>query len=451
VIVTGADEPDRKMEAQLRGLFGPYARRVTVEFLAGLPHAELLARLATLERHTVVYASLYYRDGSGRSFVPRAAVEEMVAASSAPVYGSYATFIGTGIVGGYMPSFEEMGRQAGLMVNQLLAGAAPAAVRRPPIIPQTLNVDWRQVLRWGVDRSAIPPDAVVHFKVQSQLETFRKTLFASLAAAILQAALIGLLLVERRRRRQAELAEKAQRLRLAHASRLAVVGELTGSIAHEINQPLGAILTNADAAGLILDSGLDRRDELKSILADIRRDDRRASEVIRRLRTLLARHEVEREPFDVDGVVRDVESFLREEARRRRVSLQVRAASSATMVGDRFQIQQVLINLVLNAMDAVADLPEERRTVAVTVRAEPDRVILVVRDEGPGISPEHLPKLFDSFFSTKREGMGLGLSIARTLVEAHGGRIRAENGPGRGASFSIELPRGAGGGSTGAV
>ncbi len=235
--------------------------------------------------------------------------------------------------------------------------------------------------------------------------------------------------------------------------RLAVAGELTGSIAHEINQPLGAILSNADAADLILESGLesglepgpagagDRRPELRAILADIRRDDLRASEVIRRLRALLDRQQVEHQPFDLEGTLGEVADLLRVEVRRRRVTLDIRAVETAvTLVGDRVQIQQVLINLLLNAMDAVAELPEERRTVVVSCTAAPGCIAIAVRDRGPGIAPEHLPQLFDSFFTTKREGMGLGLSIARTLVEAYGGRIWAENAPDLGAIFRIELP-----------
>ena len=133
--------------------------------------------------------------------------------------------------------------------------------------------------------------------------------------------------------------------------------------------------------------------------------------------------------------------MLRTEARRRGVALDVRpAATAAPLVGDRVQIQQVLLNLVLNALDAVNGLPEARRTVAVSVERDADRLALVVRDRGQGIAPEHLPKLFDSFFSTKHRGMGLGLSIARTLVEAHGGHIRAESGPGEGAVFRAEWP-----------
>ena len=220
-----------------------------------------------------------------------------------------------------------------------------------------------------------------------------------------------------------------------------MAGELTGAIAHEINQPLGAILSNTDAADLILESGTDRRDELRGILADIRRDDLRASEVIHRLRELLSKNEYEREPVELNGLLSDLEPIIRSEAKRRGVTLDIRpAATATTIVGDRVQIQQVLINLLLNAMDAVADVPEVLRTVVVSIAKGASGVIISVQDRGRGIAPEHLTKVFDSFFSTKRKGMGLGLSITRTIVEAHGGRVWAENGPGEGAVFRVELP-----------
>jgi signal transduction histidine kinase len=271
-------------------------------------------------------------------------------------------------------------------------------------------------------------------------------IFTVAAVMLLQSLLIGGLVVERRRRRAAERAVATQRFELAHASRLAVAGELTASIAHEINQPLGAILSNADAADLILDLGGDRREELRAILADIRRDDVRASEVIRRLRTMLAKHEVERLPLDVNEALAEVTSALAAESSRRGLTLELRPAPEAAVIaGDRVQVQQVFFNLLLNSMDALADAPDDRRTIGASVESDPGRVVVTVRDRGPGIPPEHLPKLFDSFFSTKRRGMGLGLSIARTLAEAHGGRIRVESRPGEGAAFHVELPAVAGG------
>jgi len=163
--------------------------------------------------------------------------------------------------------------------------------------------------------------------------------------------------------------------------------------------------------------------------------------VIQRLRALLAKHEIERQPFDLNAAVSDVATLLSVEARRRRMTLDIRSApSSATIVGDRIQIQQVLINLLFNAMDAMADLPDDRRAVVVSVETVAGGIAMAVHDRGHGIAPEHLPRLFESFFTTKHQGMGLGLSIARTIVEAHGGRIRAENAPDQGAVFYVMLP-----------
>jgi C4-dicarboxylate-specific signal transduction histidine kinase len=308
-------------------------------------------------------------------------------------------------------------------------------------MPMTLNLDWRQVQRWGIDPAAIPSDAVTHYRAPSLWEAHRAEVLLAALVILLQSALIAGLLFERRRRRAAEHSVEAQRLELAHASRLAVAGELTASIAHEINQPLGAILSNADAGELMLQSEGDHRAELRAILKDIRADDRRASEVIRRLRDLLDNHAHEHAPFQFNDVLRDLTSILSSEAKRRGMTLDIRPSATDTIVrGDRIQIQQVLINLVLNAMDAISELPEERRVVVVSTSNGAGRVAVQVSDNGPGIAREHLPRLFDSFFTTKLKGMGLGLSIARTLVSAHGGRIWAENAPGGGAAFNVELP-----------
>jgi C4-dicarboxylate-specific signal transduction histidine kinase len=238
----------------------------------------------------------------------------------------------------------------------------------------------------------------------------------------------------------AESAKDKHRFELAHAARLAVAGELTASIAHEINQPLGAIQSNVAAAAMILDNGASR-DELQQILEDIRRDNLRASHVIVQLRKLFDKHEVERRIVALGGALADMEMVLRAEALRRRVDLRTAVEDpDASVLGDRVQIQQVLINLVLNAMDAVAGQPDGRRQITVTLSSMRGTASIEVADTGRGIDGAHLARLFDSFFSTKPSGIGLGLSIVRTIVEAHGGTVQAQNRPSGGAAFRVELP-----------
>lgn len=440
VLVTGASEWDRQWEARLRRDVTAFQDRANVVFLAGLPIAAIRKRLAELGANAVVYSPGFYADGDGRVFTPAASVRALAADASAPIYGPFDTFVGTGAVGGYMPSFATIGQRAGQIVGALLDGASPTARSLLKPIPTALNVDWRQVHHWGIDEKAIPVDAVVQFREPSVWEEYRNEIVITIVALVVQAQLIVWLLVERRRRRKAQHAEQGLRTELAHGARLAMAGELIGSIAHEINQPLGAILSNADTADHILDSDSDPSSEMRAIVADIRRDDLRASEVILRLRRLLSQHEVERRPLDVNHAALDVEPILRAEAKRRGVALAIEFAPGAvTIVGDRIQIQQVLINLVLNAMDAEQELPDDLRRVALSVAASDTAVTIAVRDWGHGIAPENLPKIFESFFTTKQDGMGLGLSITRSIVEAHGGRISAENRA-PGALFQVELP-----------
>ncbi|MDM0109485.1 ATP-binding protein [Variovorax sp. J22R24] len=441
LVVTGAIPRDREWEAMLRDTFAQFEGRLAIEFLAGASTDKVLERLRGLDEGWIVFTPGFYQGSDALKYTARESVQMIAKAATAPVYGTFSSFVGTGAVGGRVPSFEATGRQAGQIVNSLFDGVAPAALNLPKAMPNELNVDLRQTRRWGIADKDIPSDAVVQFKEPTFWEAYRTVAIVGGTVILLQAGLVASLMIEHHRRRKAEMALIQRGGELAHASRLAIAGELTASIAHEINQPLAAILTNADAAEMILQSGADRREDLRMILADIRRDDMRASDVIRRLRTLLSNKQIARQAFDLAEIVSDACAILQAEARRRDVNLVVRdSAASGHVFGDPVQIQQVLINLVLNAMDAVEGMPDDRRTVVASVEAEADGLAMSARDRGPGIAPEHLPKLFDSFFSTKRRGMGLGLAIARTIVEAHGGRIRVESEPGHGTVFHVSLP-----------
>ena len=241
-----------------------------------------------------------------------------------------------------------------------------------------------------------------------------------------------------------KLTEQANR-DLVHASRVALLGELTASIAHEINQPLGAILSNADAAELLLESESPPLDEVRKILADIRSDDIRASEIIRHIRLLTGKRVVQMESLNINEIAAEVVRLMEVEAHRRSVSLHTEfTAAPATIFGHRVRLQQALMNLILNGMEAMTDTPEADRRLLVRTATNGERRLEVsVTDSGRGIPPEKFPQLFDSFFTTKEDGMGLGLAIARSIIDAHRGRISAENNSDGGATFRFDLPIGA--------
>jgi PAS domain S-box-containing protein len=246
--------------------------------------------------------------------------------------------------------------------------------------------------------------------------------------------------ITERRRVESEL--QRNREELAHMMRVATVGELTASVAHELNQPLGAILSNAEAAEMFLAAEPPALDEVREILADIRKDDQRASEVIRHMRGLLRKQKLAPKSMEINEAVDEVLKLLSIDASARKVALKFEKTADLPRVWcDPVHFQQVVLNLVMNSMEAMAELPEEQRQVVVrTGSGDNGAVKIAVADSGPGIPIDRLPNLFEPFFTTKKDGMGLGLSIARTIVEAHHGEIWAENSSGAGATFYFTVP-----------
>jgi PAS domain S-box-containing protein len=241
--------------------------------------------------------------------------------------------------------------------------------------------------------------------------------------------------------RHAEVEAERLRREIAHISRVTLMGELTASLAHELNQPLTAIMTNAHAGERYLAQAAPPLGELREILADVAADARRAGEVIHRLRSLLKKDAARFRPLDLNEVIREVVTLTRSDAIIRRQPIELALAPDLPpVVGDRVQLQQVLLNLVLNGMEAMAPRAPAERQLRIRTLREASAVRVGVQDEGPGIPPDKLEAVFDTFFTTKPNGMGMGLAISRSIVEAHGGRIWAENNPERGATFWFALP-----------
>ena len=244
-------------------------------------------------------------------------------------------------------------------------------------------------------------------------------------------------------RKQSELEAQGLRNDLAHAGRVATIGELTASLAHELNQPLTAILSNAQAGQRILEAAPVDFEEVGEILRDIVEDDKRAGEVIRRLRTLLTKGDPQMRVLDLNEALEEVARLVSGDAVVRGVSIQLELADGLPPVlGDRVQLQQVALNLVLNAMDAMRE-PGARDRVLVlrTARAGPKTLRVEVRDSGAGINEADMGKIFQTFYTTKPDGMGMGLSISRSIIGAHGGRLWATPNPDHGATFHFALPK----------
>jgi C4-dicarboxylate-specific signal transduction histidine kinase len=250
-----------------------------------------------------------------------------------------------------------------------------------------------------------------------------------------------------RKRAEAEARESERRYRegqkeLAHANRVTTMAQLTGSIAHEVNQPIAATVISAQAALRWLARQSPDLDKVRQLLAQIVKNSTRASEVIHRIRDLIQKAPPRQDLLEINGPIREVIELTRAEAMKNRVSITADLADSLPLVrGDRVQLQQVMLNLILNAIDALNSVSDGEREVLIsTGSAESGDVLVTVRDSGPGLGAAASERVFEAFYTTKATGMGMGLSICRSIVDAHGGRIWASANVPQGAVFQFTLP-----------
>ena len=562
VVVAGNAAIDKDLLAMAQKEFQTYEGRVAFTYLTDLTTEEVRRRLAVLPDKAVVMYLSFNVDSAGKVYMSPDVVSQVASTSRAPIYGSVETYLGQGIVGGQLLSFEALGVAAGQMGLRVLAGESAQNIA-PQTVPSVTMFDWRQLRRWGIDEAKLLPGSIVRFKEFSIWELYKWRIIGAITLIVLQAVgIVWLLFLWAKRRqaeeaknklaaivetsddailsktlegiivswnagaeriygysasemvgkhvsvlvpaelrdevtrileqlrrgvsvdhletvrvtrdgrridvsltispikdrhgtiigastiarditqhKQAEMEARRQRSELAHLSRVTMLGELSSSLAHELNQPLGAILRNTEAAELFLQDASPDLEEFRAILADIRKDDQRAGALINRMRSMVKRREVEFSLLDLNLLVSEVISLVRPEVDTRKEQLTLKSGSSLPPVrGDRNQLQQVLLNLLLNAMDAVDDSALDLRVVTVHVQPAVAWVEVAVRDTGHGIDAENLAHIFDSFFTTKHDGMGMGLAISRSIIAAHGGNIWAENNPDGGATFYFTLP-----------
>jgi C4-dicarboxylate-specific signal transduction histidine kinase len=257
-----------------------------------------------------------------------------------------------------------------------------------------------------------------------------------------QSLLIVGLLYQRRARQRAENDSRRNLALAADASRRETISALTSSIGHELGQPLGAIMSNAGALQTMVSANRATSDTIGEILSDIQSQGARATQIIDRHRTMLKSHQLVEKPIDLNPVIDETVALVTHDMNARKVSASINQSSSPCVIdGDQVLLQQVFVNLVMNAMDAMGDTPVGWRRVTITSNAKADSVEVSVRDTGPGVPAHILDNLFTPFVTTKARGLGIGLTIVRSIVDAHGGTIAACNNPDGGATFTVTLRR----------
>src|SRR5262245_33757990 len=407
--------------------------------LIGLPMTEIRKRVAVLPDDTAIIYTGLMLEGAG----PHQGLAAFAGVANRPIVIDAETSIGYGGAGGFVATPVPIAQATARIALRIFDGEAASKI---PVVRGDFTrpvFDWQQLQRFGISESRLPPGSEIRFRPPGLWEQYHWEVMAALAVVLLQAAMITWLLLEHHRRRIVEKKLRARLLEVIHLNRTATAGALSASIAHELNQPLGAIQSYAEAATLYLQQDPPDIERAEQILASIRRDDQRAADIISHLRGLLKkRDELELQECDLNQTVRDALQILRPEALKRGVALDAREAKSPLPVrADPIHLQQVILNLAVNGMDAMQDCaPGGGKMSIQTALADESAIEVRVADSGMGIPTDRLNTIFDAFYTTKRDGTGLGLSIARAIVETHGGKIWAENRPGGGAVFCFRLP-----------
>jgi signal transduction histidine kinase len=568
VVISGASALDRNwLQDATRGL-QPFMTKYETKFLSGYGYDALLNEVSRLPRDSIVMLMPIFDDGLGLFRIGTEVALNIARASTAPVYSPVATLFGGGIVGGNMDSLAAQGVKAADYTLEILAGKSPSELPHETRLPLHYRVDARELERWGLREASLPPGTSVEFREPELWEEYEREIVATLLGIAALIGIIGLLLAQIRKRRQAERSLKEsedrmafaaaygnigfwsmdiatsrlwatehcrsmfgiardasltwdafrtavhpedrqafgeclqfaarvglpgsefritppgrgmrwyvcrgrtlsdetgtplrvsgvfadvtarktaeaeaelQRNEITHLMRVAALGELSGGIAHELSQPLAAILANAQAAQALVGAGRWDKEMITQILEDIVEEDRRAGQVIHRLRRLLKKGERQSALLNLNELVHATLGLLHSELLDRRIALKVDLHSELPLVsGDTIQLQQVLLNLMMNSMEAMTStaLAERKLCVATQVTRE-GYVEVILSDRGCGFTTDQLRRIFQPFFTTKQHGLGLGLAICSTIVTSHGGRLTLTNGDEGGATALISLP-----------
>jgi signal transduction histidine kinase len=439
-VVIGNSPVEQYWLARGRLAFEPFAGRVSFRWLNDLPFEEILKHAAMLPPRSAILFNNLLRDAVGVAYSDHEVVAKLHDVATAPIFAFDDTDFGQGIVGGSWPSTQDLSRGYADVALRILRGEALGGLKLSGLAPGPPRFDWREMQRWGISEKHLPPGSIIDFRAPTAWEQYNKQILAIGAAIVIQALLIAWLLHEHQYRRRAERMARETVSELTQMNRLATAGELSASIAHEINQPLTGMILKASAALRWL--AADRPDiaKVRELLSDIANAGHRASEIVVSIRAMFKNETDERGPVDINHLITTVLAIVRIDLRKNGIELRTRLDEQLPIVEcDRVQVQQVVSNLVMNAIDSMHSL-QPRVLKIQSERSKPDFVHVSIEDTGTGVDPSDVDRIFKPLFTTKTRGMGMGLSICRSIIENHGGRIWVSPGASRGSIFHFELP-----------
>jgi signal transduction histidine kinase len=419
-----------------------FAGRFEISWTDHLSFEDLLKHAAALSPNTAIFWELMIVDAAGAVHEEGKALARLHAVANAPIFSYTDAFFGREIVGGPHVPVLEHGQTVADVAIRILAGVKAGDIQTPPTGMGTPRFDWREMQRWNISESRLPPGSRIEFRDPSAWEQYRAQILAVVTALVLQAVLIAWLIYEQRRRRFAEVLARNSMSELAHVNRVATAGELSASIAHEVTQPLTGIVANANAASRLLSNASPDLEKVRTALGQIVDAGHRTSDVVRSMRAMFRKDIGVRRPINMNNLIATVLALLKVELEKHKIRVETHFDKDLpSITGEPVQLQQVLLNLITNAMDAMCSVSSRPRVLRLRTECDQDKKVLVlVQDSGTGIRANDADQIFKPLFTTKSQGMGMGLSICRSIIEAHDGKIWASPDGEYGSVFQFVLP-----------
>ena len=438
IVVVGSSPIEKFWKEAIGKQAAPLTNRIKLSWTDELPFEELLKQASALPPHTAIFWELMIVDAAGVVHEGNLPLERLHAVANAPIFSYDESFFGNGIVGGPLLIVADTSRLTATVAVRILNGEKAGDIKVSPVEFSAPRFDWGQMQRWGISEKNLPPGSEILFRDPTVWEQYRAHILAVAAAILIQAALIFWLLYEHWRRQRAEILARNTMSELSHVNRMATAGQLSASIAHEVNQPLAGIVANAQAALRWLEKA--NVEEVREGLKRIVSDGHRASDIITNLRAMFKSDVQEKTPVDINKLVLSVLALVRIDLQKHEIKLQTQLDDQIPQVlGNQVQLQQVISNLVMNAIESMGSL-QTRALRIKTELSQSNTVHVSIEDTGTGIKSSDVAQLFKPMFTTKARGMGMGLSICQSIIENHDGRIWVSPGATGGSIFQFELP-----------